>query len=208
MNQPQHAVDHLGEWDDISDRLVAQLRKHRIGSTAPKLNDVFPSFALPDTLGIHVSLSDLLGRGPIVLSFMRGRWCPYCEQELQAWHEAMPRLEAEGGHFVGISAEVGGLAENFRCDIAPGAAMLCDVDHGLCAMLGLAFPVSEEFHQRYVEAGIDLAHIFGNAGRILPLTATYVIDAGGIVRYAFVDPDFRKRADPAVVIAVVEALRR
>jgi peroxiredoxin len=208
VRSAQSVDDQLGEWDDISNRFVAQLRERRAGATAPKINDMFPDFALPDSMGRHVTLSSLLGRGPLVLSFMRGRWCPYCEQEMQAWHEAMPRLEAEGGHFVGVSAEVGGLAENFRCDIAPGAAMLCDVDHGLATALGLAFPVSEEFHQRYKAAGIDLAQIFGNSGRILPLTATYVIDGDGVVRYAFVDPDFRVRADPTVVIAVVEALRR
>jgi peroxiredoxin len=208
MTRAQHAIDPLAEWDEISNRFVAQLRARQVGAAAPKVNDIFPPFVLPDSQGQHVALADLLGPGPVVLSFMRGRWCPYCQQELQAWHDAMPRLEAEGGHFVGVSAEVGGLAENFRCDIAPGAAMLCDVDHGLATALGLSFPVSQEFHQRYAEAGIDLARIFGNSGRILPLTATYVIDGGGIVRYAFVDADFRVRADPAIVIAVVEALRR
>lgn len=208
MKQVPLTADPMAEWDDITDRFVAQMRALDSGGRAPKRNNVFPDFVLPDTKGRHVALADLLGRGPVVLSFFRGRWCPYCQQALQAWHDVIPALEAQGGHFVGVSAEVGGLAEDFRCEIAPGAAMLCDIDHGLATALGLAFPVSEEFHQRYVAAGLDLAGIFGNSGRILPITATYVIDSAGIVRYAFVDPDFRLRADPAVVIAVVEALRR
>jgi peroxiredoxin len=208
MKLKRQTPDPMAEWEDISNRFVAQLRARRTGATAPKVNDAFPPFILPDSQGRHVALADLLGNGPMVLSFMRGRWCPYCKQELKAWNEAMPRLEAEGGRFVGVSAEVGGLAEAFRCDIAPDATMLCDVDHGLATALGLAFPLNDELHQRYVDAGIDLASIFGNSGRILPLAATYVIDRDGIVRYAFVDPDFRVRADPAVVIAVVEALRR
>lgn len=207
--KPQKPEDvDLNAWDAISDRLIAQLRERNVGATAPKLNELFPDFTLPDSKGAYVELQELLGRGPLVLSFMRGRWCPYCEKELLSWHDAIPRLEAEGGHFVGVSSEVGGLAETFRCDIAPEADMLCDVDHGLAMALGLTFPVDEEFHQRYLEAGIDLASIFGNSGRILPIAATYVIDSDGIVRYAFDDPDFRVRADPAVVIAVVEALRR
>ena len=205
--QKSEEVD-LNAWDAISDRLIAQLRERNVGATAPKINQPFPDFTLPNSKGVYVELQELLGRGPLVLSFMRGRWCPYCEKELLSWHDAIPRLEAEGGHFVGVSAEVGGLAESFRCDIAPEADMLCDVDHGLAMALGLTFPVDEEFHLRYLDAGIDLAAIFGNAGRILPITATYVIDSDGIVRYAFNDPDFRVRADPAVVIAVVEALRR
>jgi peroxiredoxin len=205
--QKSEEVD-LNAWDAISDRLIARLRERNVGATAPKTNEPFPDFTLPNSKGVYVELQELLGRGPLVLSFMRGRWCPYCEKELLSWHDAIPQLESMGGHFVGVSAEVGGLAESFRCDIAPEADMLCDVDHGLAMALGLTFPVDEEFHQRYVDAGIDLAAIFGNAGRILPITATYVIDGDGIVRYAFDDPDFRVRADPAVVIAVVEALRR
>ena len=195
-------------WEEPTNTLVAHLRARKVGSHAPRLNDRFPDFMLPDTQGRHVALTELTGRGPVVLSFLRGRWCPYCAQELTAWHDAMPRLEAEGGTFVAISAETGGLAEDFRCEIAPGAKMLCDVDHGLATMLGLAFPIGEDLHRRFVDAGLDLATIFGNSGRILPVTATYVIDADGIVRFAFVDVDFRVRADPAVVIAVVEALRR
>jgi peroxiredoxin len=208
MTSSETSAVNLNEWDAISDRLIAQLRERKTGNTAPRINEAFPDFALPNSKGVHVSLAELLGEGPLVLSFMRGRWCPYCEKELISWHDAMPRLEAEGGHFAGVSAEIGGLAETFRCDIAPGAVMLCDVDHGLAMALGLTFPVDAEFHRRYVEAGIDLAAAFGNSGRILPIAATYVIDTGGIVRYAFTDPDFRIRADPAVVIAVVEALRR
>ncbi len=194
-------------WEEPSNALVALLRARKAGSRAPRVNDPFPDFMLPDSQGHHVALRELIGSGPVVLGFLRGRWCPYCAQELAAWHDAMPRLEAEGGTFVAISAETGGLAESFRCEIAPGARMLCDIDHGLAMMLGLAFPIGEDLHRRYVDAGLDLAGIFGNSGRILPITATYVIDADGIVRYAFVDPDFRVRADPAAVIAAVEALR-
>lgn len=206
--KPESAVEvDLNVWDEISDRLIAQLRTRNIGANAPKINEPFPDFTLPNSKGEYVELRDLLSAGPLVLSFMRGRWCPYCEKELLSWHDAIPKLKAEGGHFVGVSGEVGGLAESFRCDIAPEADMLCDVDHGLAMALGLTFPVDEEFHRRYLEAGIDLATIFGNSGRILPIAATYVIDSQSIVRYAFDDPDFRIRANPAEVIAVVQSLR-
>lgn len=195
-------------WEAPTNALVAQLRARKVGSNAPRLNQPFPDFTLPDTQGRHVSLADLIVSGPIVLSFLRGRWCPYCAQELTDWHDAMPRLEAQGGRFIAVSAETGGLADSFRHEIAPGAQMLCDVDHGLAMLLGLAFPIGDDLHQKYVDAGLDLAAIFGNSGRILPITATYVIDGSGIVRYAFADPDFRVRADPAVVIGVVAALHR
>lgn len=199
-------TDTQNPWTAISDQLVAQLRARGAGATAPGAGDAFPDFVLPDSLGHPFTLSRALQRGPIVLSFLRGRWCPYCEMEMRAWQNALPALEALHGQFFAITAEVGGRAEEFRCDIAPGAGMLCDVDNGLALTLGLAFPVPEALHERYVAAGIDLAAYFGNSGRILPLPATYIIDQSARVRYAFVDADFRRRADPQDVLAVLTAI--
>jgi len=195
-------------WEQPTNDLVARLCRTGAGTNAPRIGEPFIDFMLPDSQGHHVALGDLVGHGPVVLSFFRGRWCPYCARELSAWHDAIPRLEAAGGRFVAISAETGGRAEEFRREIAPGATMLCDVDHGLATLLGLAFPISDDLHRRYVEAGLDLGAVFGNAGRILPITATYVIDTQGVVRFAYAHPDFRVRADPNAVIAVVEALNR
>lgn len=194
------------DWDGLYDNFIAGLRERGAGEAAPRLGDRLDAFVLPNSMGRHVALADLLGSGPIVLSFMRGGWCPYCRAELGAWGSAASRLAAVGGRFVAISGEIGGRAETTRCELAPDAEMLCDVDHGLATALGLSFVVSPALHQRYNDHGLSLADIYGDSGRVLPIPATFVIDAGGIVRFAFVEPDFRVRADPAVVIAVVEAL--
>ncbi len=202
LTQPSAAFD----WHGLYDGFIGNLRERGVGRTAPALGDRLEPFVLPNSLGRHVALDDLLGAGPIVLSFMRGGWCPYCRSELNAWAAAMQRLAAVGGRFIAVSGEVGGRAETTRCELAPEAEMLCDIDHGLATALGLAFAISPELRQKYDEHGLSLADIYGDSGRILPIPATFVIDRDGIVRYAFVDPDFRVRADPAVVIAVVEAL--
>ena len=194
------------DWNRLYDAFVADLRTRGTGSTAPRIGDRIDPFVLPNSLGRHVALDDLLHAGPIVLSFMRGGWCPYCRSELSAWAAAAPRLAAVGGRFIAISGEIGGRAETTRCELAPEAEMLCDVDHGLAVALGLSFVVGAEVQTSYRARGLSLADIYGDSGRILPVPATFVLDAGGIVRYAFVDPDFRVRADPGVVVAVVEAL--
>lgn len=195
-------------WARPTDDLIARLCQSGAGSRAPRIGERFADFALPDSHGHPVALHQLLDRGPLVLGFLRGRWCPYCARELGTWHDAMPRLEAAGGRFVAISAETGGRAEDFRREIAPAATMLCDVDHGLALLLGLAFPIGEDLRRRYAAAGLDLGAIYGNSGQLLPITATFVLDRAGIVRFANADPDFRRRADPNAVIAVVEALAR
>lgn len=206
--QPERCPGETDPWQQPTDDLVARLCRSGVGAQAPRIGDRFPDFALPDSHGHHVTLRELIAGGPVVLSFLRGRWCPYCARELKTWHDAMPRLDAVGGRFVAISAETGGRAEDFRREIAPEATMLCDVDHGLAMLLGLIFPIGDDLGRRYAAAGLDLGAIYGNSGQFLPIAATYVVDTGGIVRFACADPDFRKRADPNAVIAIVEALLR
>lgn len=192
------------DWNALYDRFIAGLRSRAVGMTAPRPGERFPEFALPNSLGRFVNLADRLDQGPVVLSFMRGGWCPHCRRELTAWAEAIPRLEQMGGRFIAVSGEAGGVAESTRCKLAPDAEMLCDVDHGLALALGMTFPLSPEMHNRYQESGLDLADIYGNSGRLLPIPATFVLDTTAIVRYAFVEPDFRIRPVPSVVMAAVE----
>lgn len=194
------------DWDGLYDGFIGQLRARGAGLAAPRVGDTLAPFVLPNSVGRHVALADLLKAGPIVLSFMRGGWCPYCRAELDAWAVAMPRLAAACSRFVAVSGEVGGRAETTRCELAPRAEMLCDIDHGLATALGLSFAITPALHQSYHAHGLELADIYGDSGRILPIPATFVIDRDAVVRFAFVEPDFRIRADPAAVVAAIEAL--
>lgn len=193
------------DWNGLYDSFIEGLRERAVGASAPRVGDRFQDFALPDSHGRYVTLGQRLGAGPLVLSFMRGGWCPSCSRELTAWAEAIPRLEALGGHFIAISGEAGGVAESTRCRLAPNAEMLCDIDHGLALALGLAFPLSQDISERYREDGLELSDVYGDSGRLLPIPATFVLDPQGIVTFAFVEPDFRIRPDPAVVMEAVEA---
>mgnify|MGYP002780436668 CR=1 FL=1 len=193
-------------WTPIYDAFIARLRAAGVGRRAPKPGERFPAFALPDDRGRYRTLGDLLGGGPLVLSFNRGGWCPYCRAELAGWAERLGALGAANGRFVSIAGEVGGRAERLHAMIGAAAAVLCDVDHGLALALGLAFCCDADLQRRYRACGLDLAEIYGGGGGFLPVPATFVLDRDGIVRFAFVDPDFRQRADPDTVLAAVRAL--
>ena len=172
-----------------------------------RVGEDFPAFSLPDAGGHYRSLDSLIADGPLVLSFNRGGWCPYCTIELRAWGEALPQLAEAGGHFVAITPEVGGRAAVLGSLLHGDAEILCDVDHGVALASGLAFYIGEPLLKRYASAGFDLGELYGTRSGFLPIPATYVIDAAGTVRYAFADPDFRLRAEPAEVIEAVRALR-
>jgi peroxiredoxin len=194
------------EWSSLYDAFVGRLTLLETGHAAPGAGMDFPELVLPDHLGRHQRLAAVYADGPVVITFIRGGWCPWCCSELDSWHDNLAALEAAGGRLVVIVGEVAGRADHIEEMLDGKALVLCDIDHGAALDLGLAFHAGAELVQRYLQAGLDLADIYGTDSGILPIPATFVVDTQGVVRYAFVDPDFRVRAEPLDVISVVRAL--
>lgn len=195
-----------GNWAGLYDRFSANLRKVGVGLTAPRPGEPFPAFSLPNALGQYRSLDGLLAGGPLVLSFNRGGWCPYCVHELKSWSEFLPDVRAAGASFAAITPEVGGRARLLGNLLDADAEILADVDGGVALNSGLAFFVGQELLDQYREWGLDLLSLYGSDSGFLPVPATFVIDQEGITRYAFVDPDFRHRAEPADVVKALGEL--
>jgi len=198
--------DEGTEWEELYNDFVGGLRRLHVGEKAPGIGDPLPAFALPNSRGLLVRSEELLESGPLVLSFNRGGWCPYCRSELASWAEHIPQLRAHGATFVAVTGEVGGRAERMRRELGLDAEMLCDVDQGLALDMGLAFMLGAEIRRRYLACGLDLTEAYGSGSWFLPIPATYLIDRGGIIRFAFVEPDFRVRAEPEDVLEAVRAL--
>ena len=196
------------EWRERYDEFVARLRALEVGARAPRVGDRFPEIVLPDHRGRYRTLDSLLGGGPLVLSFNRGGWCSYCVSELESWHLALPGLKDAGGTLAIVTAELGGRSQALADIVGPGAVALCDVDHGLALELGLAFHIGPKMLAAYNELGIDLNELYGGAAGLLPVPATFVVRSDGIIDYAFVDPDFRLRAEPEDVVRTVASLTR
>ncbi len=193
----------------VYERLIVQLcdalRGRGAGSSAPARGTVFPEFALPDAEGRLRRLSEFLAKGPLVISFMRGQWCPYCTEELRAWDAAFPDLRAKGGNLLCVVAATGGAAAAIEHCVAPGITVLCDVDHGLALALGLTFHIGSGFLDRYRARGLDLAEVYGTAAGLLPIPATFALAQDGTVLESFIEPDFRIRAAPEAMIAAISA---
>lgn len=196
------------EWQPLYDSFVDRLRALGIGQTVPRVGDEFPDFALPDTRGHYRSLAEFLEGGPVVLSFNRGEWCPYCRTELEAWHCALPELDVAHGRFVAVTGEVGGRAASMGTILGDAADVLCDVDQAVAMANGLAFFIGRPMLDRYRGAGLDLAKLYGSDSGFVPVPATFVIDTDRTVAFAFADVDFRLRAEPGDVVAAVAALGR
>lgn len=166
--------------------------------------DRIPTFRLPNQRGEMVSAVELLARGPMVLTFYRGGWCPYCNLELKALHDALPQIREEGGHLVAVSPQRPAKTESMVANLSLlDFEVLSDVGNRVSRQFGLVFALDEALRPVYRQFGFDLEEYNGDASWELPIPATYVADPDGRIRYAFVDPDYTRRAEPATVLAAL-----
>jgi len=193
-------------WKARYDALVQSLKAAGVGQGALKTGDMCPDFALANAEGRIVTLAGLLEKGPVVLSFYRGKWCPYCVTELEALREASAEIAAAGATLVAVTGEDCGGALVTKLTRELEFEILCDLENGLALNFGLVFRLSPEFHEYYRERDIDFPLIYGNDSWFLPVPATYVIGRDGVIAHAYVNPDFRERLDPGDILAALKTL--
>ena len=163
-----------------------------------------PDFTLPDAAGNTVALAELLARGPVVLSFYRGVWCPYCNMELQALQEVLPRITAAGASLVAISPQNAVNSRKSMRQNGLGFPILSDAGNAVATAFGLRYALPEYLVQLYKDLKNDLPAFNGDESWTLPMPGRFVIGQDGIVRYAEVNPDYTRRPDPAELLAVLE----
>lgn len=175
------------------DRLVKRLCELGAAGSVPKEGEAFPEFQLPAHTGELVQLSELTAQGPLVVSFNRGHWCPYCRLELRSLARLAPALQARQAQCVAIVPErLEFAAHMVERDQLP-FNVLSDFDHGYAASLGLAVHVGEEVAAAYRGLGVDLPRYQGHGGWLVPIPATFIVGRDRRVLSSFVDPDFRRR---------------
>ena len=187
---------------------VEQLATLHITDDAIGPGDRAPEFCLPSTAGDLVALGDLLAKGPTVISFIRGEWCSVCQSEVDGLREIYGQVRDAGADLAVITPEGGSQSAKLRRDKALPFDLLCDLDLGVSATYGLLFRLPEHMHAAYVSINRDLPARYGHDGWLLPVPATYVVDAGGIVRAAHVDVDYRRRMAPEAILAALKSLPR
>lgn len=187
-------------------KATAELAATGIAQQGLAVGATAPDFALPDATGKTVRLSELLAKGPVVINFYRGEWCPYCNLELRAFQLLQSEFEAAGAQIVAISPELPdhSLSVTEKHELA--YPVLSDVGNKVSREFGLVFALAEALRPIYLSFGLDIPTSNGDDSYTLPLPATYVIDTQGVVRYAFANADYTKRAEPSDALAAVKAL--
>lgn len=172
----------------------------------PKPGDLAPEFSLPSATGETVSLLEALAAGPVVLSFYRGAWCPYCNIQLAAYERALPAITDAGGHLVAISPQKpdGSLSMKQKNDLT--FEVLSDAGNMVAEKYGLVYTMPDDLKAAYSSFGVDLAAINGDDNWKLPIPATFVIGGNGRIQLAHTEADYRKRLSPEAIVASLRAL--
>jgi peroxiredoxin len=174
---------------------------------ALKAGDKAPEFTLSDPDGKSVTSHKLLAKGPLVVTFYRGVWCPYCNFDLQALEEARSEIEARGASLVALSMQNSASSRKSERDNHLGFPILTDFKGDVANLFGLRWKLSQEMVEFYRDlAKIDLTQINGEDSWTLPMPARYVIDQNGFVAYAEINPDYTKRPDPSDLFPVLDSL--
>jgi len=191
------------DFADIVDRMVARLGANGVGLGAPKPGESMPDFVLPDSEGRLVSLSSLLEDGPLVVSFNRGHWCPYCQLNVDALARAAPEIKALGADVVAISPETRRYANELKQYAKAPFPILTDMDGGYALEANLLFWVGEEKRAAMKAGGFDIEPYQGNETWMLPIPATFVVGQDGVVKSRFIDPDYRHRMEIEDLLAAL-----
>jgi peroxiredoxin len=184
---------------------IEEVRKSGVTDRALKVGDRAPDFELANATGKTVKLSELTARGPVVLTWYRGGWCPYCNVALRGFQKTLAEFRAAGATLVALSPEMPdnslSTAEKNHLEFEVLSDRNLKVAHAYKVAYKIPDVITAQFKGR-----LDLAKHNGSASSELPLGATYLIDRRGVIRYAFIDADYRKRAEPAAVLAILRGL--
>jgi len=189
------------------DAIIKKEKEFQQGKNALKIGEKAPNFELPNPEGKTISLATLLDKGPVVVTFYRGSWCPYCNLQLRALQASLAEIHALGATLVAISPEVPDDSMSTNEINSLGFSVLTDQDATVASHYGVAWEVPAFLIEHMeVDRKLDLKKINNGNGSILPIPATFVVGTNGLVQWSYVDVDYRTRAEPEEILEALKKL--
>jgi peroxiredoxin len=187
------ARTHKPWYAEAIDEFAERLRQAQAGAGAPAVGEPMPPFVLPDHEGKLVSLAEVLDRGPAVIAFHRGHWCPFCRLSMIGLAEIEEQLRP--ARIVAISTETQRYTRMLREQTGARFPVLTDMDGAYAMSLGIAVWLDEKLSAMISEAGWDVPHYQGGTDWVLPIPAVFVVRQDGTIAARHIDPDYRQRME-------------
>jgi peroxiredoxin len=184
---------------------IDQITASGVLETALKEGKTAPDFELPNAFGEMINLSSLLKNGPVVLTWYRGGWCPYCNIQLNAYNEYLDAFKAENGQLVAISPEIPDSSFSTRETHNILFEVLSDANNEVARKYGIVYTLPETIVSAF-DGMVDLTAYNNNNSNELPLAVTYVIGTDQKIHYSFIEADYKKRAEPSEILYVLKNL--
>ncbi|WGS53043.1 AhpC/TSA family protein [Paraburkholderia sp. D15] len=202
---PYNAPSHIHE---PMHRATRELIESGAAGRALKVGDKAPAFTLNDAEGTSHSSADFLACGPLIMTFYRGVWCPYCNFDLQALQASLPQLESRGAQLVAISPQTAPNSRRSQRENHVSFPILSDPGNEVAAAFGIRFKLPDYLADLYKTVfKNDLAVANGEASWTLPMPARFVIGQDGVILYAEVNPDYTRRPDPEELLPVLDRVK-
>jgi peroxiredoxin len=177
-------------------------------ANAINVGQLFPDFSLSDATGKQVSLKELLAKGPLLISFYRGGWCPYCNLALNALQDSLSAIKARGVTLVAISPELPDQSLTMQERNELQFPVLSDAENNLARKLGILFQQPDTLRPILEANGVDLQERNGDDSYEVPFPASYLIDSKGMIRSAFLDPDYTRRLEPSTALGWIDEMQQ
>lgn len=188
----------------LLDRLAEHFRAIGLGKSALKVGEALPPFLLPNAAARLVNSDQLLSHGPLVLSFFRGDWCPYCSVTLEALADINDEVRRLGGLIAGVTPDLVATTRKTVDRLKLSFDILSDIDSAFSLRCGVLYRVPDYMVDFYRSFCFVERH--GNDSFFLPVPATYIVDRSGVVRFASVNADYVKRPEPAEILDALRAI--
>ncbi|WP_340077517.1 peroxiredoxin-like family protein [Leptobacterium sp. I13] len=173
--------------------------------SANNIGDIAPDFTLKNAVGKEINLKKSLKNGPVIITWYRGGWCPYCNKYLAQLQEALPAFKEQGATLLALTPELPDKSITTSEKHQLGFEILSDIGNTVAKTYDIAYQLDVKTAEKYQNA-FDLHAYNGDTSNELPYTATYVIGTDGIIKYAFLDTNYKKRAAPEDIIDALKAL--
>jgi peroxiredoxin len=191
----------LPETQAIHARVITELKQSGMAGRVLSVGVKVPMFELKDHNSKLVASAELLGNGRLVISFFRGRWCPFCVGQLEAMNLILPQIEQAGASLVAISPQTVQQSFFMVDQHKLRFPLLSDVGNQVARQFGLVYRVPDDQQAIYRRAFINLPFANGDESWELPIPATYILDRDGTVLYASANPDYTERPEPEEILS-------